>query len=173
MKKIIRLIIIIFCIFFILTALPGNFISSMRLLLLRGAESASRMTLYLAEKIDEASGGDTSSEPAAENDDTSPDTQEQDPDDESEDTDDGSDDPERNADDSDDTSEDRAEDGNSSSENGGDGDSDSDKKTPAVRDVVAQEDVFCYYYTKISREERLIYDAMLTLAQSTGKGMKR
>ena len=177
MKKIIRLIIIIFCIFFILTALPGNFISSMRLLLLRGAESASRMTLYLAEKIDEASGGDTSSEPAAENDDTSHDSQAQDPDDESEDpdngsedTDDGSDDPERNADDSDDTSEDRAEDGNSSSENGGDGDSDSDKKTPAVRDVIAQEDVFCYYYTKISREERLIYDAMLSLAQSTREG---
>ena len=117
MKKIIRLIIIIFCIFFILTALPGNFISSMRLLLLRGAESASRMTLYLAEKIDEASGGDTSSEPAAENDDTSPDTQEQnpddgseDPDDGSEDTDDGSDDPESTSGNLEDTSEDRAED---------------------------------------------------------------
>ena len=58
MKKLIRLFIAIFCIFFVLQAMPGSFLPFMRTLLDRSAQAVSDMTLLLAGKIDEISGAE-------------------------------------------------------------------------------------------------------------------
>ena len=57
MKKLIRLFIAIFCIFFVLQAMPGSFLPAMKSLVDRSAHALSEITLLLAEKIDGISDG--------------------------------------------------------------------------------------------------------------------
>ncbi|MDO5133673.1 MAG: hypothetical protein Q4D81_11950, partial [Eubacteriales bacterium] len=52
MKKFIRLLIIIFCAFFILSAMPGSFFPVFRSFRKQAAEFFGNATLLLAEKID-------------------------------------------------------------------------------------------------------------------------
>ena len=189
MKKIIRLFLILFCIFFVLRAMPGSFVPAMRRAVRRSGRLAGEATLRIAEAIDGFSGpaAEASSQepdPAAdEQDPGSPDREDRDtepvPDDKADpgtdpETDSGTAsgadpgaDPEKakKTDSEKDTAQGETDSGEKtdnadrSPEEGQDG-----EQTERDAGTDAEDGIFYYYYTRISKEERLLYDAMLSLA---------
>ncbi|MBQ2641442.1 MAG: hypothetical protein IJG15_05550, partial [Lachnospiraceae bacterium] len=183
MKKLIRLFIAIFCIFFVLQAMPGSFLPAMKSLVDRSAQALSEITLLLAEKIDGISdghqdqgrqdgsgaemttgpadgagaeaGGHKSGDEAASGDAGDPAAQSQPADGDAEE--DGIDAVSR---------EDKSADG----EDGNEAETEDSPTEGSAASAVTEDDIEYFYYTKISREERLLYDAMLALAQSPEAG---
>jgi len=162
LKKLIRVFIIVFCLFFAFMAIPDSILPVISHYTREYPKIMGNATLRLAEKIDslmdrDGSGGGENAPPESGSTRGSASAGEPDA---AEDlsTDSGqvheekkpaSDDPE--------TAE-SSETAEAGSENTND--------QAAVSEEDTQQDIFYYYYTKISREERLIYDAMLALAQS-------
>ena len=185
LKKLIRLFIAIFCIFFVLQAMPGSFLPFMRTLLDRSAQAVSDMTLLLAGKIDEISGEEHDTQdgptggPGAEKKGDSADGADLEDDihrsgDESGSGDAGSQAAESGP--ADDDAEEDSTDAAPADDGSGAGEDSSADQTadPPAEDssraALTDEDIEYFYYTKISREERLLYDAMLALAQSPEAG---
>jgi hypothetical protein len=185
LKKLIRLFIAIFCIFFVLQAMPGSFLPFMRTLLDRSAQAVSDMTLLLAGKIDEISGEghDTQDGPTggsgAEKKGDSADGEDLEDDSHRSGDGSGSGDAGSQAAESgpaDDDAEEDSTDAAPADDGSGAGEDSSADQTadPPAEDssraALTDEDIEYFYYTKISREERLLYDAMLALAQSPEAG---
>ena len=169
MKKLIRVFIIVFCLFFVLQALPGSFLHTIRKYTLKIPEYMAEATLRLAESIDDllAKEESDSREPgtAEEKSDIST-LQKTDENEAAGQNEENSSDLQK----ADDTgAEEEAFDDSSPSESDSSLNEDADagaREAAGTPEEDAVPDVFYYYYTRISREERLLYDAMLALAQN-------
>lgn len=158
MKKLIRVFIIVFCLFFVLQALPGSFLHTIRKYTLKIPGFMTETTIRIAETIDDLMGreGADSEKNTAETEVSDPERSGAETDDAAEQT--GSED-----------SEDRtaAADISPGSESA---DAEETAEEPEESTQVSKEevrpDITYYYYTRISKEERLLYDAMLILAEN-------
>ena len=170
MKKLIRVFIVVFCLFFVLQALPGSFLHTIRKYTRKIPEYMTEATLRLAESIDDLLGGqDTAS-------------RETDTEQEINNSTERKSDEEGLADQTRGDSSEQPGTGNTNSgENVSAGTSalQSDiapgedtggetREAAKIKEEETQPDIYYYYYTRISREERLLYDAMLALAQNYG-----
>ena len=169
MKKLIRVFIIVFCLFFVLQALPGSFLHTIRKYTLKIPEYMAEATLRLAESIDDllAKEESDSREPgtAEEKSDIST-LQKTDENEAAGQNEENSSDLQK-ADDTD--AEEEAFDDSSPSESDSSLNEDADagaREAAGTPEEDAEPEIFYYYYTRISREERLLYDAMLALAQN-------
>lgn len=185
LKKLIRLFIAIFCIFFVLQAMPGSFFPAIKTLADRSGQTVRDITLLLAEKIDGISGEDQDAqdgpqdESVAEKNGVSADgTDQEDGGHKSGDAS-GSGEAGGQAAQSAPADED-AEEGSieaaqgDAGSGGGEDSSAAETAESLPEDITASaltdDEIEYFYYTKISREERLLYDAMLALAQSPEAG---
>ena len=221
MKKLIRLFIAIFCVFFALRAMPGSFVPVFRSFARNAAEKISDATLLLAEKIDDGLGtlngqdspgggipdaeqGDrkepagnsdvNGGDPAKDNKGSGTGSEGPEGNGDAKGADESSPEEDRDAGGADESSpeEDREPAGSSGDgpeETGGPAGSDGDGPdggTPSgteaedaagpqdsgrtSRRTQGEADISYYYYTCISKEERLLYDAMLALARDPVAG---
>ena len=169
MKKLIRVFIIVFCLFFFFFSLPGSFLHTIRKYTLKIPEYMAEATLRLAESIDDllAKEESDSREPgtAEEKSDIST-LQKTDENEAAGQNEENSSDLQK----ADDTgAEEEAFDDSSPSESDSSLNEDADagaREAAGTPEEDAEPEIFYYYYTRISREERLLYDAMLALAQN-------
>ena len=190
MKKLIRLFVIIFCLFFLLQAMPGSFLPAFRTFLHRAVQVGSDATLLIAREIDDLTGYAAQDPDRSQPDGAGQTGKENGPRNagspERADDDAGGADPEKNeapenqaAPAEEDAAEREEEDHKRAAEEDRDGtekdddrtgtddkteDSDPEDAGAGTGENAVEPDIFYYYYTRISKEERLLYDAMLALA---------
>ena len=160
MKKLIRVFIIVFCLFFVLQALPGSFLHTIRKYTLKIPGFMTETTIRIAETIDDLMGRE-----GADSEKNTAETEVSDPERSGAETDDAAE--QTGSEDSEDRTAAAAISPGAGSESA---DAEETAEEPEESTQVSKEearpDITYYYYTRISKEERLLYDAMLILAEN-------